>query len=335
MKPFRILIIFAVLLSACSLPSNDCARADIFCVGLVTAFGKVDDHGLNQSAWEGVQQALKDGLIDQAEFIETIDSRDRYKNIATFADGGYDLIVTVGYAMGEDTRLAADEWADTTFLGVDQPQIESIPNLASITFPEDQGGYLAGALAALMSETKRIAAVCEEEAIPEMWRACEGFRAGVYAVSDDVLPRVVFHPEHNPDDWFNDPAWGVEQAGINARIGMDILFAAGGKTALGALDGAGAESIFVIGMDEDMTYQVKQPQTVIASVFKEARSIVHLLIVAASQGQLSGGEFSGVYGLAINPESAMRIPPEVIARIEQVRQGLTDGSIQTGVPREP
>ncbi|NCT22375.1 BMP family ABC transporter substrate-binding protein, partial [bacterium] len=57
----------------------------MFCVGLVTGFGKVDDHGLNQSAWEGVQQALADGLIDQADFIETIDARDHGKNIAALA----------------------------------------------------------------------------------------------------------------------------------------------------------------------------------------------------------------------------------------------------------
>lgn len=335
MRTIRFALLLVLLLTSCSLPSNDCASAEIFCVGLVTVYGKVDDHGLNQSAWEGVSQAMADGFVDQADFIETVDSRDRAKNILTFANEGYDLIVTVGYAIGEDTRLAADDWPDTHFLGVDQPQAESRPNLTTIIFPEDQGGFLAGVIAASATKTNRVAAVCEVESIPEMWRACEGFRAGVNYASADVLPRVVFHPDHNPDEWFNDPAWGAEQAAINARIGMDVLFAVGGNTAIGALDAAAEEGLYVIGADEDMYYQVKESGQVIASVVKDAKSIVYALVAAAAQGQLHGGEFGGTYALVKSETLARLIPPSVLGRIEQIQHGLADGSIQTGVPREP
>ena len=331
-----IVFLFTFLLVSCALPTTDnCARSDVFCVGLVTAYGKVDDHGLNQSAWEGVSQAMADGFVDKADFIETIDARDRAKNILTFANAGYDLIVTVGYAIGEDTRLVSDDWPDTRFLGVDQPQTESRPNLTSVIFPEDQGGFLAGVIAASATKTKRVSAVCEVQAIPEMWRACEGFRAGVSYISSDALQRVVFHPDHNPDDWFNDPDWGAEQALINARIGMDVLYAAGGNTALGALETAAEEGLYVIGADEDMFYQVKASGQVIASVVKDAKSMVYALTAAAAQGQLTGGEFSGTYALAANEALARLIPPSVEARIEQIQRGLADGSIQTGVPREP
>ncbi|MBV6395894.1 MAG: hypothetical protein HFACDABA_01481 [Anaerolineales bacterium] len=326
----------AVLFSACNAPSaNDCARPDLFCVGFVTAFGTIDDHGLNQSAWEGVRQAVTERFVDRADFIETVDARDRAKNIASFAGAGYDLIVTIGYSIGEDTRLAADDWPDTRFLGVDQPQTESRPNLAAITFPEDQGGFLAGVIAASATKTGRVAAVCEVRDIPEMWRACEGFRAGVHYASADALPRVVFHPDHNPDNWFNDPVWGAEQASINARIGMDVLFAAGGNSALGALDAATEEGLYIIGTDEDVLYQVKTPDRVIASVVKDVRSIVYTLTLAASQGQLPGGDFGGAYALAEGPGFARLILPSLQGRIEQIQRGLSDGSIQTNVPREP
>jgi len=77
------------LLAACNIPiASDCARPDVFCVGLVTAYGKVDDHGMNQSTWEGVQQAQAAGLIQQADAIETIDARDRDKNVRTFLKDG-------------------------------------------------------------------------------------------------------------------------------------------------------------------------------------------------------------------------------------------------------
>jgi basic membrane protein A len=327
--------IVLILLSACSLPSGDCARADVFCVGLVTAYGTVDDHGLNQSAWEGVQQALNEKHVTRADFIETIDSRDRAKNIATFAEAGYDLIVTVGFAIGEDTRLAADQWPDTRFLGVDQPRQESRPNLAVITFPEDQGGFLAGALAGAVAQGGHVAALCEVETIPEMWRYCEGFRAGLQYVAPQVRARITYHPDHNPDDWFNDPAWGQDQARINLGIGMEVLFAAGGNTALGALEAASDGGMYVIGADEDLYYQVKTPEKVVNSVVKDVKTIVHTLVAAASQGQFVPGEFGGAYTLAGYHSLDTLIPPGVQARIEQIRAGLADGSIVTGVSRTP
>ena len=335
MKSLRFLILLSLILAACNASSDDCARSDIFCVGLVTAYGRVDDHGLNQSAWEAVSQALADGFMEKADSIETIDARDRAKNIRAFAEADYDLIVTVGYSIGEDTRLAADDWPDTHFIGVDQPQTESRPNLTTIIFPEDEGGFLAGVIAANVTKTNRVAAVCEEQSIPEMWRACEGFRAGVKYASPGVLPRVVFHPGHNPDDWFNDPDWGAEQARIDARIGVDVLYAAGGNTAFGALEAAMEEGLYVIGADEDMVYQVKAPDQVIASVVKDVRSILLALVLAASQEQLPGGEFSGMYALAEGPDYARLIPPSVQGRIGQIQRGLADGSIQSGIPREP
>jgi len=329
------LLLLSLLLAACNLSANDCARPDVFCVGLVTAYGKVDDHGLNQSAWEGVQKALADGLIAKADVIETVDARDRAKNIATFADAGYDIIVTVGFAMSEPTRLAADEWPGAAFIGVDQPQEESRPNLAGLTFPEDQGGFLAGALAAQVTRTKKIAAACEQEAIPEMWRYCEGFRAGVRYITADIRPRVIYHPDHSPDEWFNDPAWGEKQVQSFIRNGVDVAFAAGGETARGALQAAAANGIYVIGADEDMYYQVEPADFVLSSAVKQADVGVYELIRLAVTGQLPAGDFVGQYALGPARELERLIQPAVRERLEALRRGLADGSIQTGVPLNP
>ena len=133
----RVSLFLILLLSACNLPiAADCARPEVFCVGLVTAFGKVDDHGLNQSAWEGVVQARDEGLIYKADLIETIDARDHAKNIRTFAENGYDLIVTVGLSLDEETRLAADEWPGAAFVGVNQPAGEPARTWRRSPFPK-------------------------------------------------------------------------------------------------------------------------------------------------------------------------------------------------------
>jgi basic membrane protein A and related proteins len=335
LKFLSVLSVPAFLLAACNLPSTDCARPDVFCVGLVTAYGKVDDHGLNQSAWEGVQQALSEGLIDKANFIETVDARDRAKNIRTVLDDGYDLIVTVGISMDEDTRLAADEWPDRRFIGVDQPQAESRPNLAGLVFPEDQGGFLAGALAALTTQTGKVSALCELEDIASMWRYCEGFREGVRYAVPDMHARVLYKGPEANGELFNDPAWGTEQALFVLDSGVDILFAAGGETARAALNTATARSVYVIGADEDMFYQLDNPDFVLSSAVKQAGIGVYGLIRLVVEGQFPAGETRGEYGLGPYHSLERQVQSTVRERLEQIRLGLAAGSIQTGVPSEP
>ena len=84
----------------------DCASADVFCVGLVTDVGEIDDKSFNQSAWEGVQKAGTD-LGAKVEYIETGDAKDYATNIELFANNSYDVIVTVGFALTEATAQAA------------------------------------------------------------------------------------------------------------------------------------------------------------------------------------------------------------------------------------
>ena len=105
-----LVLLASMMLSACG-PSAaaqpDCTKANVFCVGLVTDVGKVDDKSFNQTAWEGVQKAKTDGNADWIQYIETTDSKDYDKNIATFADAGYKAIVTVGFNLTDATSAAA------------------------------------------------------------------------------------------------------------------------------------------------------------------------------------------------------------------------------------
>ena len=327
--------LLSLALAACNLPTTNCARPEVFCVGLVTSFGKVNDHGLNQSAWEGVQKAVEEGIIDRADFIETVDARDRAKNIQTFLQADYDLIVTVGISMEDETRLAADEWPGAAFIGVDQPASESRPNLATITFPEDQGGFLAGALAALTTQTGKVAALCEQESILSMWRTCEGFRAGVHYADSEMRARVLYKDEGGTGELFRDPDWGIKQALFMLEGGVDILFAAGGETARGALETAAARGVTVIGFEEEMFYQLENHDWVLSSVLEQAAPIIYALIQQAAVGGFPAGEARGGYALGSYHSLGRLIPATVQERLEQIRLGLLDGSIQTGVASEP
>src|SRR5207248_9738514 len=157
-------------------------------VGLVTDVGRLNDKSFNQSSWEGVQQAQKD-LGVTAKAIETQDTKDYAKNIGQFVDEKYDVIVTVGFALGEATIKAATDNPNIKFIGVDQFQDPSkpvIPNLAGLIFDEDKAGYLAGVLAASISKTGNIGAVCGTDTVPPVWRLGEGYKAGAMSVKPDI-----------------------------------------------------------------------------------------------------------------------------------------------------
>ena len=240
------------ILGACS-QSSDCFREDVLCAALVTDTQGVEDQGMNQDTWAGLEQAKADGIVDRVEYIESIDSRDYEKNIAYFADLGFDTIFTVGAGMDDETLRAADLYLDTVFVGVNQPQSESRPNLISITFPEDQMGFVAGALAARISETQIVGAVCETSGIDSQWRYCEGFRAGVFFVNEllgkNVKASVVYREEGDREKLFLDENWGGETARGLIQRGADVIFAAGGATGQGALQAAAEAGAQTIGSE--------------------------------------------------------------------------------------
>src|SRR3989304_7402406 len=108
-KLFSLMALLAVaslLLAACApQAATGCASPDVLCVGLVTDVGEIDDKSFNQSAWEAVQQA-RDELGATVEYIVTQDAKDYGANITLFADQGYDVIVTNGFALGVATAAA-------------------------------------------------------------------------------------------------------------------------------------------------------------------------------------------------------------------------------------
>src|SRR5690606_34842195 len=151
-------------LTACG-SSSDCFREEVFCAALVTDTQGLDDHGINQDAWLGLEAAKANNLANQADFIESVDARDYMKNISYFAERGYDVIFTSGVALEDETHQSADLYPDSVFVGLNQTFEESLPNLVSVTFPEDQMGFAAGLLAARISKTGIIGAVCETSGI--------------------------------------------------------------------------------------------------------------------------------------------------------------------------
>ncbi len=319
----------------------DCTRPEVFCVGLVTDVGKVDDKSFNQSAWEGVKQAETD-LGAYVQYIETADSKDYAKNIATFGDASYDVIVTVGFGLGEATAAAAKLYPDIKFIGVDQDQYawiydtdttNDIPNLAGLVFPEDQAGFLVGALAAQMTQTDKIGGVFGTDAVPPVWRFGEGYRAGALYINPKIKIYIVYHSDVGFDKTFTDPEWGATTALSMIDKGADVIFGGGGKTGNGAVVAAVEAGVYGIGVDADQYYTLTEAQPkLLSSAMKLITPGVFNLIKAVVDGTFVGGNNYGTVGYAPYHDTAADVSAEITAKMEQINTALLDGSLTTGVP---
>lgn len=313
---------------------GDCASEEVFCVGLVTDVGEIDDKSFNQSAWEGVEQGAE-ATGAQIDFIETGDAKDYNANIALFADNGYDVIVTVGFALGEATLEAAAEYPDIDFIGVDQFQGEAVDNVAGLVFNEDQAGFLAGALAGMLTETDTIAAVLGTDLVPPVVAFKEGYENGALFVNENVEFISTYHPG-GLDVAFTDPEWGASTAAQALETGADVVFGAGGKTGNGALievasvEGAG-ESVYCIGVDTDQWETVPEAHScLISSAMKLITPGVADLIEASANGEFPAGNFFGDVGLAPFHDFEDQVSQEIKDRLSEIESGLQDGSIETG-----
>jgi basic membrane lipoprotein Med (substrate-binding protein (PBP1-ABC) superfamily) len=313
-------------------PTGDLPR-----IALVTDLGKVNDGTFNEFAFKGAQQAADEfGL--EFKYIETTAQADYESNIQTFVDEGFDVIVTVGFLIADATKAAAAANPDIVFIGVDQfiEPGSATDNYVGLQFREDQAGFLAGALAAMMSEGGTIGTIGGVE-IPPVKRFRNGYDNGALYVRPDINLLGVYI------DSFIDPARGASAAEQLIGEGADVLFGAGGPTGSGGIKAAAEQGIFVIGVDQDeyvTTFangQAPGADRILSSAIKRVDVSVYDQIKAVIDGTFEGNGIAlyeaandGI-GLADFHDTADTIPDAVKAKLDEILAALKDGSLTTGV----
>jgi basic membrane protein A and related proteins len=330
MKRFLVVATAAVLGFSAFAPSAN-AQDDVFQIGLVTDVGQVDDRSFNQSAWEGAQAAAE-AVGGVAEFIETTDPADYATNIQLFAEQGYDVIITVGFALGAATNEAAAQYPDIHFIGVDQFQGETIDNVTGLIFPEAQAGFLAGVLAGRLTQTGTIAAVLGTDQVPPVVAFKEGYEAGARYANPDITIISTYHPG-GLDRAFDDPEWGATTAGQAIDQGADVVFAAGGKTGNGGLQEVAQRvteetQLFCIGVDTDQWFTVPEahPCLVTSAMKLIDQGVVELVQMIADE-TIEGGNYVGDVGLADYHDFADVVPQEVQDEITELKAMLESGEL--------
>lgn len=329
----NLLIILIIVLSgitACA-PQPACFNEDVFCAALVTDTRGINDLGINQDTWAGLTESKVQGFVDEIASIESVDPRDYEKNISYFVNAGYDVIVTSGIGLHDAALRSADLYPDTVFIGMNQPDEESVPNFISVTFPEDQMGFLAGVLAARLTRTNIVGGVCETSGIDSMWRYCEGFRAGAKYADDSVRIFVIYRDNQGSDKLFNDGVWGTENAQTLIEEGADVIFAVGGETGTSALRAATDADILVIGAERDQGAVLAEKGSKVAASFVGSASFtVQDLMRQVRNGNQADSALSPIGFTALNSV----VPQGVVEELNVILEGLASGEIKTNVPLE-
>jgi basic membrane lipoprotein Med (substrate-binding protein (PBP1-ABC) superfamily) len=307
-------------------------------VGVVLDTGGESDKSFNEYTLKGAKEAAQaNGL--EFSYVASASSSDYEKNIETQISEGADLVVTVGFLMGDATAAMAKKYPDVKFVIIDyaypskngaDPYKGDLKNVTSLTFAEDQAGYLAGVLAGCVSQSGKVATVSGME-IPPVQRYVKGFQAGARSVN----PNVVTLNQYIPD--FNDPATGKSVGQSFVSQGADVIFAVGGNTGNGGLLAAKEAGKKAIGVDVDqyLTYpEVKD--ALVTSAVKNIDVATAQAVKEFAAGQLKPGvEVStittGGIGLAPYHEWDSKIPDTCKAKVTAAEAAIKSNPAITGV----
>lgn len=342
-----------ILLAACAGDNGDAVSGDAR-VGVVLTTSGRGDRSYNDQAVAGFSRAIAQLGIAVNE-IHPPDVPAIETSLSFLANEGYNLIFAIGFVAQEAVSNVAQDFPDTTFAIVDFNFGEDAPpNVISLIFAENEGSFLAGVLAAGMSETGTVGFIGGMEA-PIIQRFEAGFTAGARAYNPNINVLVNYV---GPDPAaFSNPTLAREIALSQIHLGADVIYQAAGGSGIGVFDAAYEGGILAIGVDSNQNWN--RPGYVVASMLKRVDNAIFQTIEAYVNGTLQGGitklfdlDNDGV-GLTdlrdLTPEETEGISPEdqaaiqalkdtipeaLIQQIEQLRQQIIDGEIVVPYERE-
>jgi basic membrane protein A len=287
--------------------------------------------GIVRPSWEPLRLREQE-LNAQVRTVNGADLEEYQRSIDQLIRAGSNVIITVGVDLSQVTQEAAEQNPNVKFIGVDQYQDPVLPNAVGLVYDDDQGGFLAGALAAMMTKSNTVGAVVGPGWMPTMVSFGEGFAAGAEYINPDVQAFVEYHQGELPEG-LTDQKWGRETATQLIADGADVIFAAGGLTGQAALEAARSKNVLAIGAEVDQYDAVPNARPVLlTSAVKVVNTqSLQALVNGVSDGSVKGGNVFGDVVLAPYRESESKIPPQVRDRLQALARDLKQGSVKTGI----
>jgi len=308
---------------------------------MVTDVGGLGDNSFNDSAYAGLQRAEEE-LGISIEVLESGAPTDYVNNLTQLAESGFSPVFAVGFLMTDAVNEVAPQFPDTQFALIDS--VAEATNVANLLFEEQQGSYLAGVVAGLMTQQDTEFTTAEAATVgflggqesPLIRKFEAGYAAGVQSVCPDC--QILVEYAGTTPEAFNDPARGQEIAIAQNDQGADIIYHASGATGNGLFEAATDRGFFAIGVDSDQAAIVPDAP-ILTSMLKRVDNAVFASVEAALDGSFPAGE-TITYGLEDEGVDLAEfgafsdvVPQEVVDAVEEARTGIVDGTVE--VPTEP
>jgi basic membrane protein A len=307
-------------------------------IGLAYDTGGRGDRSFNDSAYAGVEAAIKEHGGKLSELSPNADASNRADLLTQLADQGYNPIIAVGFAYGQDVVTVAKQYPDVDFAIIDSPaEGQGADNLTGLLFAENEGSFLAGVAAALKTETDHIGFVGGvDQALIHKFEA--GYVAGAQAVNPKIkIDRQYISPEGDFSG-FNDPAKGKIVAQGMFDGGADIVYHAAGGSGLGVFQAAAAAGKRAIGVDSDQYNTVDDPAlqaVIMTSMLKRVDNAVQAYIDSFVDGSVKGGSdvVNDLSTDGVGLATSGGFIDDIKSDIDEYKQKIVDGEIK--VPTEP
>ncbi|MCP3144065.1 BMP family lipoprotein [Pyxidicoccus xibeiensis] len=342
-------------------------------VGLVIDVGGRGDHSFNDAALRGlelyaagkryeggkyvdatpdeVRQTLPPHLTALASTIQPLPIKpmvlqskaqeDYTPNLQLLVDQGAQLTVGNGYMLANAVRSAAQENPKANFLLIDSQVLDAqgkalkLPNVRTVLFKEQEGSFLVGALAGLVTKTNKVGFVGGIE-VPLIQRFEVGYRAGVKTTNPQAAQGLLSVYTGS----FNNMAAGKQVAQDLIAKGADILFHAAGADGIGVIQAvkearAAGKAVYAIGVDSDQSHVA--PDAILTSMMKHTDLAIYQAAKDLVDGKFSAGE--QVLGLKENGVGMAEVrldiagKAEALQKVEALRQRIVSG--QLVVPAVP
>jgi basic membrane protein A len=329
----RYLAILAALLliAGCSKKTDSDQNAGAMKIGLVMDVGGRGDKSFNDAAYRGIERAKKDLGVD-FEYVEPGPGADRETALRQFSNRvDIPLIFGVGFIFTDDITAIAKEFPAKHYACIDYSVDSTKPipaNLLALKFKEEEGSFLVGALAALMTKTNTVGFIGGMES-PLIKKFEAGYVAGVKYANPSC--KVLIGYAGITADAFKNPGKGKELALGQYAQGADIIFHASGPTGSGVMEAAREQHKLVIGVDSDQYPEA--PGYILTSMIKVVDNAIFATIQSEKAGTFHGGNATvfdlkshGVDYVYDEHNKAM-IPDSVHARVEEIRGKIISGEI--------
>ncbi len=326
-----------------------------FRVGLVFDVGGRGDKSFNDSAYNGLVMAAKElkGYIkddpDKVDYGKNVEfkylepkegGQDREQLLRALSEMGYNLVFGIGFMFTDSMKNVAKDFPNVKYALVDGyiPNLTEKSNITCLLFKEEEGSFLVGALAAMVTKSKIVGFVGGMD-IPIIHKFEAGYKAGVYYVDPSV--KVLSMYAGNTPEAFKDPAKGRQITSTFIEQGADVVYHAAGGTGIGVIQACAAAKKWAIGVDSDQGYifatssdpkQREMAKYILTSMLKRVDQAVYQTIEAAYKGQLKGGyKVFGVaengVGYAVNKYNKDVLKP-YIKKLEEIKAKIIKGEIK-------